>query len=64
MEWTMSRYGLRSDGYYYAWCVGPEGGVGIGHLEFAISIRPVFYLKPEIEISGSGTIDDPFLIIT
>ena len=60
-EWTMSRY----DGYdsFCAWSVSSNGYVYNDDLDFAYSVRPVFYLTSDVEITGgTGTIDNPFLI--
>ncbi|MBQ8901970.1 MAG: hypothetical protein IJY87_02750 [Bacilli bacterium] len=60
-EWTMSRYGLNVS--YRAWGVVSSGSVSRYNLTSAHSVRPVFYLTSDIEITGgTGTIDDPFLI--
>ena len=63
-EWTMSRYGRNSDGGYYAWYVNSNGTVGNTYLNYTGSVRPVFYLKSNIEITGTGTQSDPYMIIT
>ena len=62
-EWTMSRYGF-SGSYYGAW-----SAAGVGHLYHDLylttkySVRPVFFLKSNVElISGTGKSDDPFII--
>ncbi len=70
-EWTMSRYGyISSEELYYsaydAWRVASDGRVMLytmGTLSNKHSVRPVFYLVPTIEISGSGTQTDPYIIV-
>ncbi len=63
-ELTMSRYGYySSNGTYYAWLVNSGGGVTRGNLNSTYSVRPVFYLVPSIEISGEGTIANPYIIV-
>ncbi|MBQ7031057.1 MAG: hypothetical protein IJN13_01625 [Bacilli bacterium] len=63
-EWPMSRYGLNgSNGYYYAWRVYSNGYVTSTILNYAYSVRPVFYLTSDVEITGgTGILTDPFLI--
>ena len=58
-EWTMSRYGFLGS-YYGAWFVGAVGGsVNIG-VNYEFATRPVFYLASDVELSGAGTIENPF----
>ena len=60
-EWTMSRYGGSS--IYRAWDVSLGGSVYNDTLYDAYSVRPVFYLTSDVEITGgTGTIDNPFII--
>ena len=63
MEWTMSRYGL-SGSNYTAWYVHSNGRLGNGsQASYSYSVRPVFFLKSDIElIGGTGKSDDPFII--
>ena len=63
-EWTMSRYGRGSSGNYYAWRVYSSGNVDRPLSTYLYSVRPVFYLKSNIEITGTGTQSDPYMIIT
>ena len=62
-ERTMSRYGLNGSYYYYAWYVVSDGVVGINALDTTDSVRPVFYLKSDIAINGTGTQSDPYIIV-
>ena len=62
-EWTMSRYGLNGS-YYPAWGVSSSGLVDWYYLDATYSVRPVFYLKSNIEITGTGTQSDPYIIVT
>ena len=61
MEWTMSRcrfaYGETS-----AWPVGEYGGLYNRGVADPYAIRPVFYLKSGILLTGDGTTTDPFRI--
>ena len=62
-EWTMSRYGFNGS-YYLAWPVYSDGNVSTGYLNNTRSVRPVFYLKSDVAVSGSGTISDPYMIVS
>ncbi len=61
-EWTMSRVGRNSDSStdFYAWFVDSSGYVSTTGSISALAIRPVFYLKNNITLYGSGTVNDPF----
>ena len=63
-EWTLSRYGLVGGGPYSAvWCLVSNGyltyneSTAAGH-----KVRPVFYVSPNITLTGEGTTDNPFII--
>ena len=60
-DWTMSRYG--KDSYFDAWYVFQDGHVGNNYLIIEIAVRPVFYLKSNVEIMGTGTQSDPYIIV-
>ena len=63
-EYTMLRYGFNGS-RSYAWFVDSNGSVSVGYdLPYTYSVRPVFYLKSNIEITGTGTQSDPYMIIT
>ena len=59
---TMSPHSGRA--YYMAFNINMEGGINIGSYAYAtISVRPVLYLKPNIQIiNGTGTKSDPYII--
>ena len=61
-EMVISRYGFRSLTLSYLhWRLGSSGSLASGGGNSYV--RPVFYLTSDVEIiSGTGTIDDPFLI--
>ena len=63
-EWTVSRYGYNGVyRYYTAFNVGTNGDVNGNNIATALSIRPVFFLKYNIQlIGGTGTSTDPFII--
>jgi len=62
-EWTMSRKGASSGGYH-AWAImGTYTNIsGQNTANCSYASRPVFYLKADITLSGSGTTDDPYII--
>ena len=60
-EWTSSRRG-DSGGVYRAWSVYPEGHVQWSNVYNKYSVRPVFYLTSEAELSGEGTSTSPYII--
>ena len=62
-EWTMSRYGLKGASYS-AWLVDNDGKLTVDyyHVNYTGAVRPVFYLKSSVMLSGVGSTDDPFKI--
>ncbi len=60
-EWTMTRYGDYY-GEYYAWRVGTSGTLDWVSVASGYAVRPVFYLIPDITLTGSGTESNPFII--
>ncbi len=62
-EWTMSRIGMPGS-YYMAWTVSPAANLFMnnGYVATALAVRPVFYLKSSVMLSGTGISDDPFRI--
>ena len=62
-EWVISRYGYYSNNGYVAWNIYSSGAVNYSYSNFEYSIRPVFYLKSNIEITGTGTQTDPYIIV-
>ena len=61
-EWTMTRYGKYSNGRYGAWGVYPNGSLNFDYVNSTSAVRPVFYLIPDITLTGSGTESNPFII--
>ena len=61
-EWTMSRNG-NYDSDYLAWDIDVDGTLKSSfYLNATISVRPTFYLIPNITLTGGGTESDPFII--
>ena len=61
----MSRYGFAIDwGRYMALIVLSDGQPNRDSFTFLLSARPVFYLESTINLNGSGTLTDPYIIIS
>ncbi len=65
-EWMMTRTGPMNSNSdkYYSWVVSSSGDLFTSNQNAKLAIRPVFYLKKNIGLKGSGTIDDPFYIVS
>ena len=67
MEYTMTRYGYKSNAstsYYGVWRVGDAGVVLYGRVAGSRAVRPVFYIdSSKIKLKGTGIITDPYYII-
>ncbi len=63
-EWTMSRVGryASSDIRYHSWFIYANGKAFVCTIEYPRSVRPVFYLNSNINLTGSGISSDPFII--
>ena len=63
-EWTMTYYGIYGTAAR-PWLVSNSyGGTNIQGTINTYTIRPTFYLKPEVKyVSGTGTINDPFIVL-
>ncbi len=63
-EWTMTRYGS-SNTKYFAWIVLKSGSLNRDYdMTFDRPVRPVFYLRPGVNLTGEGTKDHPYIITT
>ncbi len=62
-EWTMNYSRLDvNDGYYHTPTIAPDGHLGNGSLHNKYAICPTFYLVSNIELTGDGTLSNPFRI--
>ncbi len=62
-EWLMSRYGLFLEwGRYQASDIREDGVPWLGQFSYQFFARPVIYLTSGLELSGSGAVDDPYII--
>ena len=63
-EWIMARYGLVPDwGLYDVFVANSSGAPTSWHPTSVYAVRPILYLESSVALNGSGTIDDPFIII-
>ena len=53
--WTMTRYGKDSRNYYLFWRIRTTGALANNNLSVENSLRPVFYLKSDVQYTGDGT---------
>ncbi len=60
-EWTMSRNGITGV-YYAAWAMTIFGYLYPDVMNYTYAVRPVFYLTPNITLTGEGTSTNPFII--
>ena len=58
--WTMSP--LAFDNYAFVLAVGEHGSLLPVRTTEMLFIRPVISLKSDVSLSGSGTMDDPFVL--
>ena len=61
IEWLMVRAGEYNGGYL-AGTIDFNGTVNIEPQSYNRIVRPVFYLKSDLNLSGTGTIDDPYIV--
>ncbi len=63
-EQTMTRVGRGNYNsvLFWRWYVDTDGEITNGSLVGAIALRPVFYLKSNITLYGSGTVEDPYTL--
>ncbi len=62
-EWTMIRYGIYPvNGVYHALGIASDGGVYALGASNVQAIRPTFYLSNEIDLTGEGSLSNPFRI--
>ncbi len=59
-EWTMTRYGSSVYGEYKAWVAGEKHYKG--YFWEKCSVRPVFYISPDVTLTGEGNAESPFII--
>ena len=63
--WTMSPYGFYAawaDMFIVSWAGDIEYNNGVNNKN--VSVRPVINLRSDVQITGSGTTDDPFRLVS
>ncbi|MBP3921129.1 MAG: hypothetical protein J6D28_06165, partial [Bacilli bacterium] len=60
-EWSLSANSYYRNG---VWSVSGTGYFDYNRPYNALGARPAFYLKSSIQLSGSGTISDPYRVVT
>ena len=59
--WTMSP-SVFDGGNAGEWCVSSDGSFYYGSVSHTFGVRPVVSLKSDVQLSGSGTINDPWIV--
>ncbi len=59
--WTMSPY-FFSAGTAYVFYVNSSGSLTYEYMPNALGVRPVLNLSADVQLSGTGTADDPFVV--
>lgn len=50
------------DSTNYSYVINSDGSLDVQLVTTPISARPVFYLREDVNITGDGTIDNPFIV--
>ena len=58
--WSMTP--MSFDNYVFVWNVKAGNGFGIDGAEVSLGVRPVLSLKPSVELTGNGTMTDPWVV--
>ena len=62
--WTMSPYYATSSGYARVFIVWSGGSLNYNHVSWtAPGVRPAINISPEVTITGSGTMSDPYVVL-
>ena len=63
--WTMSPCGF-DDGYYeaYVFYVNSSGKLDNNNVNHTYGVRPVINIRADVQLTGSGTTTDPFVVVT
>ena len=62
--WTMSPFGADSDGWAYVFAVWWDGNLDFWNVNDAVrGVRPVINLRADIQLTGTGSQDNPFAVV-
>ena len=62
--WTMSPYYFYENNSAEVFLVLSSGNVGNGYVGFSYGIRPVINLRSDVNLTGTGTSTDPYVVVT
>lgn len=58
--WTMSPYRFSSS---YAYMLLTGSSIGFSSTSYTTGVRPVINIRADVQITGSGTSIDPFIVV-
>ena len=58
--WSMTP--MHFENYVFVWNVKAGNGFGIDGAEVSLGVRPVISLKPSVELTGTGTMSNPYQV--
>ena len=61
--WTMSPYYVGPNSYARVFGVNSSGDLGGSGVNIAWGVRPVINLASDVKITGTGTSDDPYIVV-
>ena len=62
--WTMSPFNFSSNGYAYVFCVSSASRLSYASVDWTSGgVRPVINIASDVEITGSGTSSDPYIVV-
>ncbi len=59
--WTMTPYNFSN--YAYVLLTYSSGGIGSNKVDSTLGVRPVINLKADVQLVGSGTTSDPYVVV-
>ena len=62
--WTMSPSGFIEGADAYEFRVHTNGRISSNYVNGTYGVRPVLSLKSDVQLSGNGTMDDPYVVIS
>ena len=61
--WTLTPYMVGSGGYASVFRVDNTGALLNDTPNYSLGVRPVINLRSDIELTGTGTITDPYIVV-